>query len=122
MNVREPIEYKIISSNIEKKLAGADLTADDLFRGHLHYGDKFTDPTGIYIVRRKNGYEIYHLGIRGIESVKKLSTEDEVVFRIICDGITDYAYRAGGYNSRKRALELLKMIDIDYYNEVIKQG
>lgn len=122
MNTCEPIEYQKISQDIEKKLAGADLTADDLFCGHLHYGDKFNDPIGIYIVRRKKGYEIYHLNIHGVESVKKLSTEEEVVFQIIYDGITDFSYRSGGYNSRKRFLELLKIIDADHYNEIIKQG
>lgn len=118
LNESEMNEYKKISSDIEEKLGKCELTADDLFRGHLHFGKKFIDPIGIYIVFKKGRYVIYHLNIRGIESIETFNTEDELVFQIIWNGIIDYAYRTNKCNAHKKALELIKIIDCNYYNIV----
>lgn len=113
-------EYKKISFEIEKRLIKCQLTIDDLFSKHLHYGEKFIDPMGIYIVFKKKKYKIYYLNIHGIENIKTLNTMDELVFQIIWDGVIAYAYRVSKYNSHEMALELLKKIDFNYYNKIFK--
>lgn len=121
LNLCEMNEYKKISLDIEKKLYKCKLTIDDLFQKHLHYGKKFVDPIGIYIVFKMGKYIIYHLNIHGIESVKTLNTRDELEFQVILDGIIDYTHRTNKYNAHEKALELIRMIDYDYYNNIAKK-
>lgn len=120
MNLHEINEYKKISFEIEEKLSKCQLTIDDLFCQHLYYGKNFTDPMGIYIVFEKKKYTIYYLNIHGIENIETFNTMDDLVFQIIWDGLIAYSYRKSKQNSHEMALELLKKIDIDYYNKMIK--
>lgn len=110
MTLKEDSKYKKIMSDIEEKLAGCGLTADDLFLRHLHFGEKFTDPLGIYVVYKKDKYMIYYLNIHGIENVIKTDTEAELCLRLLMDGITDYAYRTYKCNAQKKAAELMKAV------------
>lgn len=78
MKAAEIREYEKISAEIK---AGTGMTAHMLCGGHLHFGRKFTDRTGIYIAWERHRYHVYYLHIHGIESEHFFDTRE---------GLTDY--------------------------------
>ncbi|WP_337665739.1 hypothetical protein [Pseudoruminococcus massiliensis] len=114
-------EYNKIFNEINKKLSTCGYTIDDLFFHHLHFDKKFTDPFGVYIAIEKQSYIVYYLNIHGVENKETFSTREELIFQIIWDGVVNYTLQTYKNNYRKAALDLLRKIDINYYNRIVSR-
>lgn len=92
-----------------------------MFFYHLHFDKKFTDPFGVYIAIEKQSYIVYYLNIHGVENKETFSTREELIFQIIWDGVVNYTLQTYKNNYRKAALDLLRKIDINYYNRIVSR-
>ncbi|MGN0637843.1 MAG: hypothetical protein ACI4J0_05695 [Huintestinicola sp.] len=108
---------KQVLGEIDRRSSPAGLSRSELFGNSLMFGKKFSQ-IGTYVYSDMKGYHIVYVNIHGVEGKEDIKEFEELILRLIWDGLIDMSYRKSGYKagSEEMALGYMKLIDEEYYN------
>ncbi len=113
----DKLEERVIGE-IDRKLAETGLSRKELFGNSLMFGKKYSQ-TGTYVYSDLKGYHIVYVNIHGVEGREDIEEFDELILRLIWDGLINMSFR-NGYKagSAETALGYMKLIDEEYYSRM----
>lgn len=110
-----------VLGEIDRRLSPAGLTRSELFGSSLLFGKNFSQ-TGTYVYSDPKGYHIVYVNIHGVEGREDIKEFNELILRLIWDGLINMSYGKSGFKtgSKEAALGYMKLIDEEYYGRIIE--
>ena len=112
------LEERVIGE-IDRKLAETGLSRKELFGNSLMFGKKYSQ-TGTYVYSDLKSYHIVYVNIHGVEGREDIKEFDELILRLIWDGLINMSYGKSGCRagSAETSLGYMKLIDEEYYSRM----